>query len=59
MAFYSALNPIVQLLLALPCLVIILHVYYDGGFSNFLIDLVSFVVDVRRDSLHDTFVLTF
>ena len=47
MAFYSSLDPIVQLILALPCTVIILQTCYRGGFLTLLNDLVSFVVDVR------------
>ena len=46
MAFYSLLDPIVQGLLALLCIVIVLNIYYHGGFLKLLIDLVSFVVDV-------------
>ena len=48
MAFCSPLDPIVQLLLALPCIVTVVHTCYPGGFLNLLIDLVSFVVDVRQ-----------
>ena len=47
MACYSSLDPIVQVLLALPCIVIVLHTFYHGGFLKLMIDLVSFVVDVR------------
>ena len=47
MAFYPSLDPIFQLVLALPCIVIVFHTCYLGGFLNLLIDLVSFVVDVR------------
>ena len=56
MAFYPALDLIVQVLLALPCLVVILHIYYDGGFPNLLVDLMSFIIDVWRYSSYLTFI---
>ena len=54
MAFCSVHDPIIQLLLAPLCVVILLHVYYDGGLLSLLVDLVSFVLDVRLDCSNDT-----
>ena len=54
MADNSALDPVVLLILALPCIVITLHFYYRGGISGLLVDLISFVIDVRRDLFRST-----